>query len=139
MDNKWWVLGFRTCLQAPRWQTRSLHVPRAGHKPLNHSTEHCVWHINKIISICSVPECGWNYEHETVNHTVNFIDPMTGANTQRIECHCGHMKTKLVRIMHGTSQHLFPATWQSTGISKMATWQSTGIRRCILKVHSLTS
>src|SRR6218665_2456220 len=39
----------------------------------------------------------------------NFLDPVTGANTQRIECHWGHIKTRLVRCMHGTSETLLPS------------------------------
>ena len=35
---------------------------------------------------------GFNYVHETVNHEQNFVDPITGAHTQRIEAHWGHVK-----------------------------------------------
>ena len=51
---------------------------------------------------------GFNYVHETVNHQENFVDPITGANTQRIECHWGHVKTEILRKMRGTSPNLLP-------------------------------
>ena len=51
---------------------------------------------------------GYNYIHQTVNHSVHFVDPVTGANTQRIESEWGHVKTKLVRTMRGTSSTLLP-------------------------------
>jgi hypothetical protein len=35
------------------------------------------------------------YEHETVNHSENFVDPATGANTQTIECYWRHLKTQM--------------------------------------------
>jgi ISXO2 transposase-like protein len=37
------------------------------------------------------------YQHETVNHSVNFVDPNTGANTQTMECYWRHMKTVMRR------------------------------------------
>ncbi|RCN39711.1 hypothetical protein ANCCAN_14371 [Ancylostoma caninum] len=33
--------------------------------------------------------------HETVNHSVNFVDPVTGVNTQRIENTWSHLKAKI--------------------------------------------
>ena len=35
------------------------------------------------------------YIHLTVNHNENFVDPISGANTQRIECEWGVLKRKL--------------------------------------------
>lgn len=51
---------------------------------------------------------GYNYNHETVNHSENFVDPDTGANTQRIETHWGHVKTLILRQMRGTTTTLLP-------------------------------
>ena len=35
------------------------------------------------------------YHHHTVNHSENFVDPESGANTQTIECYWRHLKTKM--------------------------------------------
>jgi hypothetical protein len=51
---------------------------------------------------------GFNYTHLTVNHEDNFVDPTTGAHTQRIECNWGHVKTEFLRKMHGMSLALLP-------------------------------
>lgn len=37
------------------------------------------------------------YQHETVNHSVNFVDPNTEANTQTMECYWRHLKTSMRR------------------------------------------
>jgi len=34
------------------------------------------------------------------------VNPETGANTQRIESHWGHVKTKIMRMMRGTTKQL---------------------------------
>lgn len=34
------------------------------------------------------------YDHETVNHLNNFVDPTTGAHTQSIDCSWEVLKTK---------------------------------------------
>jgi hypothetical protein len=38
----------------------------------------------------------------------NFVDPISGAHTQRMDCNWGHVKTELVLKMRGTSAVLLP-------------------------------
>ena len=43
------------------------------------------------------------YIHKVVIHKENFIDPVTGANTQRTECEWGHCKLLIMRGRRGTT------------------------------------
>ena len=47
------------------------------------------------------------FEHKTVNHTYNFVDPTTKANTQRMECMWGHLKLKFIKNHKKTTDALF--------------------------------
>ena len=46
--------------------------------------------------------------HQTVTHQQAFVNPITGAHTQAIETNWGHLKTKILRQMRGTKEHLIP-------------------------------
>ena len=48
------------------------------------------------------------YFHQTVTHQQAFVDPITDAHTQAIETNWGHLKTKILRQMRGTNEHLIP-------------------------------
>lgn len=46
------------------------------------------------------------YTHLTVNHSLHFVDPITGTHTQHVESYWSRAKAKLKR-MHGTTdEHL---------------------------------
>ena len=46
------------------------------------------------------------FVHRSVNHSIQFVNPLNGAHTQSIECTWTHAKKKYKR-MHGTSKPLF--------------------------------
>jgi len=46
------------------------------------------------------------YQHLTVNHSINFVDPVTGAHTNNVEGQWSQVKRKF-RAMNGTSDALF--------------------------------
>ena len=46
-------------------------------------------------------------EHRTVNHSLFFVDPVTGVHTQTIESYWNRVKTKL-KTMKGVHRDLLP-------------------------------
>ena len=59
---------------------------------------------NAILSL-SHPQ---SYIHFTVNHIRNFVDPITGVHTNRVESMWSRVKRKF-KIMNGTSTELIPS------------------------------
>ena len=55
--------------------------------------------------IKSLPNVG---SHSTVNHSLTFVDPVTGTHTQHVESYWNHCKTKLKR-MKGCVEHQIPS------------------------------
>ena len=46
--------------------------------------------------------------HHTVNHSLNFVDPVTGVHTQHVESHWNRVKLKL-KAMKGCHAHQVPS------------------------------
>ena len=47
-------------------------------------------------------QTAYGYDHQTVIHSENFIDPHTACHTQLIECLWDQAKTKILRTMRGS-------------------------------------
>lgn len=54
----------------------------------------------------TVPQMPQQYTHLVVNHSINFVDPQTGANTQTIESKNSQIKS-MVRRKYGLRDHPF--------------------------------
>jgi len=72
-------------------------------------------HSDQWKAYSKLPDHG--YVHETVNHSVNFIDPTSGAHTQTIECLWRHVKVRCSIKSCGASslleRQLIEAWWRS--------------------------
>lgn len=98
MDRK---LGFICALQVPRRDAATLLPIIQRHVAPGTTIHSDEWGAyNNLANI--------GYGHLTVNHTQCFVDPLTGANTQRMESLWGVVKTKVMRRCRGTSRELFP-------------------------------
>lgn len=67
-----------------------------------HSDEWAAY--NGVAAIPVIPP----FTHNTVNHQVHFVDPITGATTNHVECYWKNMKKKL-KQMSGTTANLLPS------------------------------
>ena len=65
-----------------------------------HSDE---WHAYRRVS--TLPSVS---SHQTVNHSITFVDPISGTHTQHIESYWNRTKTKFKR-MKGCHSHQIPS------------------------------
>ena len=71
------------------------------------------------------------YHHTTVDHTENFVDPVTGCQTQTIESFCANSKVHF-KEMHGVKDCQLPAHLDET----MFRWNNkkrTCFHKCFAK------
>ena len=54
----------------------------------------------------NLPQLG--YQHGTVNHTYNFVDPVTGVCTNRVEAMWQRSKSKFKSMMGPTNREMIP-------------------------------
>lgn len=109
-----WIFGMVWKRPDGTQEIRMVHVLRRNEQTLRAVIQRHIapgteiW-SDKWAAYANIPHWpGFNYTHGTVNHQENFIDPVTGANTQRIEANWGHVKTEILRKMRGTSSNLLP-------------------------------
>ncbi|KAL3094767.1 hypothetical protein niasHS_006062 [Heterodera schachtii] len=69
-----------------------------------HSDQWAAYMGGAIPSIPVIPP----YIHHSVNHTINFVDPITSAHTNHVECFWKNLKMKF-KAMSGTSRELLPS------------------------------
>jgi hypothetical protein len=58
-------------------------------------------HSDQWAAYASLSEWGGGYDHHTVNHSENFVNPEDGTHTQTIERAWRDLKTRLLRLENG--------------------------------------
>ena len=53
-------------------------------------------------------------QHDMVNHSLNFVDPVTGVHTQNVESYWNRVKTKFKRMKGGFMRLCCHHTWMSS-------------------------
>ena len=48
------------------------------------------------------------YVHDTVNHSLNYVNPVTGTTTNHVEAHWSEFKQRF-KSMHGTQEPMIPS------------------------------
>ena len=73
-----------------------------------HTATGSIIHSDKWASYRQVQQLGNVSQHATVNHSLNFVDPVTGVHTQHIESYWNRVKGKLKR-MRGCHANQLPS------------------------------
>jgi hypothetical protein len=79
--------------------------------------------------------------HKTINHSKNFIDPITGAETQTIESHWRHVKNGY-NIKHGERLTYYHPNFKKNGgaryKTKLKTYLNHFSERSEIRKHNYT-
>ena len=79
----------------------------ATHLPIiqHHVQPGTVVHSDEWAAYSQISSTG--YTHSTINHSLLFVDPITGTHTQHIESYWSRAKSKIKKI-HGTTDNHLP-------------------------------
>ena len=100
-----WVVGLVEKLSDDRLDCRFFIVSKRDRQTLESIVQNEVLFGSEIHSDCWLGYSGLTtlgFRHQTVNHSTNFIDPDTLANTQRIESIWTRLRLKIVKHMKST-------------------------------------
>ena len=65
-------------------------------------------HSDQWAAYNGVQQLGNVHQHQTINHSLHFVDPTTGVHTQNVESYWNRVKTKLKR-MKGCREEQIPS------------------------------
>lgn len=71
-----------------------------------HCAPNTIIHSDMWAAYNSLNQLPQNYTHTTVNHSTNFVDPITGTHTNHVESFWNSIKRKLKYITGSTREHV---------------------------------